>query len=43
MSVDDNQCFGPCVMSGFEILPALSPVALLVAISPNPTTDRIQR
>jgi hypothetical protein len=43
MSVDDNQCFAPCAMTGFKIGPVLSPAAFVAAISPNPATDRIQR
>jgi len=43
MSVDDNQCFGPCTMTGFKTLPSLSTAAFVAAISPNPATDRTQR
>ena len=43
MSVDDYQCFVFCTMTGFKIGPVLSPAAFVVANSPNPANDRIQR
>jgi hypothetical protein len=45
MSVDDNQCFGPCAKAGVKNPSAFLPATLVfaVAINRNPATDRIQQ
>jgi hypothetical protein len=43
MRVDDYQCFVPCTMTEFKIGPGFLPAAFVVAKSPTPATDRIQR